>query len=81
MLTIEKVLAVTFKDIGTAFHTIDVQLASRFSREYSIAKVNYYYDKIKKDIEEWLAEINQIIEANNMTRVLISFVNTELNWW
>jgi len=46
---------------------ISVRLASELSRKYSIAKANYFYGKTKEDVKEWLAEIDQMIEANNVT--------------
>ena len=66
MTATEKAFATTLKNIGTALYTISMGLASGLSREYSTAKANYYYDKAGKDVEEWLAEIDQIIEANNV---------------
>ncbi len=66
MTIIEKALAVTLKDIGTAFHTIGAGPASGPPREYSTAKANYFYDKAGEDVKEWLAEIDWMIEANNV---------------
>ncbi len=66
MSVTEKALAAILKNIGTAFHTIGVRLALGPSREYSIVKTNYFYGKAGKDIEEWLAKIDWMIEANNM---------------
>jgi len=54
------------KDIGTALHTIGAGLVPGPAREYSVAKVNYYYGKAGEDVEEWLAEINRMIEVNNV---------------
>ena len=54
------------KDIDTVFHTIGAGPASGPAREYSTAKANYYYGKAGEDVEEWLAEIDRIIEANNV---------------
>src|SRR6266540_1378752 len=66
MSTTEKALAAALKDIGTALHMIGAGPASGPAREYSIAKANYYYDKAGEDIEEWLAKIDRMIEANNV---------------
>ncbi len=52
MTIIEKALAVTLKDIGTAFHTIGAGPASGPPREYSTAKANYFYDKAGEDVKE-----------------------------
>ena len=67
MTATEKVLAAVLKDIDTAFHTIGVGSAPGLSREYSTAKANYYYGKAGENVEEWLAKIDQMIEANNVT--------------
>ena len=67
MITTEKALAVTLKDIGNALNTIGAGLAPGLPKEYSTAKANYFYSKAGEDVEEWLAEIDQIIEANNVT--------------
>ncbi len=66
MSTIEKALAAALKDIGTALHTIGAGLAPGPAREYSTVKTNYYYGKAEEDVEEWLAEIDRMIEANNV---------------
>ncbi len=66
MTATEKALAAVLKDIGTAFHTIGAEPASGPARKYSTAKVNYYYGKAGEDVEEWLAEIDRMIEANNV---------------
>ncbi len=66
MTATEKALAAALKDIGTALHTIGAGLASGPLREYSTAKANYYYSKAEEDVEEWLAEIDRMIEANNV---------------
>ncbi len=66
MSVTEKVLAAILKDIGTALHTIGAGPASGSLREYSMAKANYFYSKAGEDIEEQLAKIDQMIEANNM---------------
>src|SRR6266540_1492460 len=66
MTVTEKAFAAALKDIGTALHTIDAGLAPGPVREYSIAKANYYYGKAGEDVEEWLAEIDRMIEANNV---------------
>ena len=66
MTATEKALATVLKNIGTAFHTIGAGPASGPAREYSTAKTNYYYGKAGEDVEEWLAEIDQMIEANNV---------------
>ncbi len=52
-----------------------------------MVKVNYYYDKVGKDVEEWLAEIDYMIEANNIIAgrkvivVAIYFKNIAANWY
>ncbi len=66
MIATEKILAAALKDIGTALHTIDAGPASELTRKYSIAKANYYYGKAGEDVEEWLAEIDRMIETNNV---------------
>ena len=66
MTVIEKALAAALKDIGTVLHTIGAGPASGPAREYSTAKANYYYGKAGEDVEEWLAEIDRMIEANNV---------------
>src|SRR6266540_172358 len=66
MTATEKALTVALKDIGTALHTIGAGPVPGPVREYSTAKANYYYGKAGEDIEEWLAEIDQMIEANNV---------------
>jgi len=66
MTVTEKAFAAALKDIGTALHTISAGPASGPAREYSMAKVNYFYGKAGEDVEEWLAEIDRIIEANNV---------------
>ena len=66
MTTTEKALAAILKDIDTALHTIGTGSAPKPAREYSTAKANYYYGKAGKDIEEWLAELDRMIEANNV---------------
>src|SRR6266545_4697992 len=66
MTATEKALAAALKDIGTALHTIGAGLGPAPPREYSTAKANYYYGKAGEDIEEWLAELDQMIEANNV---------------
>ena len=66
MTVTEKALAAALKDIGTALHTIGAGSVSGPAREYSTAKANYYYSKAGEDVEEWLAEIDRIIEANNV---------------
>src|SRR6266498_4017822 len=66
MTMTEKALAAVLKDIGTALHTIGAELALGSAREYSIAKANYYYDKAGEEVEEWLAKIDRMIEANNV---------------
>ncbi len=58
MSATEKALAAALKDIGTAFYTIGVGLILGPPREYSMAKANYFYGKVGKDIEEWLVEID-----------------------
>src|SRR6266542_1290764 len=66
MTATEKALAAALKDIGTALHTIGAGPAPAPAREYSTAKANYYYGKAGEDIEEWLAELDRMIEANNV---------------
>ena len=66
MITTEKALVAALKDIGTALHMISAGLALGPPKEYSIAKANHFYGKAGEDIKEWLTEINQMIEANNM---------------
>ncbi len=66
MSTTEKALAATFKEIDTTLHTIGAGLALELPREYSIAKTNYFYGKAGEDVEEWLAEIDRMIEVNNV---------------
>jgi len=52
MLITEKALAITLKDIGTAFHTIGAGLAPELSRKYSTVKANYFYSKAGEDVKE-----------------------------
>ena len=66
MTAIEKAFTATLKDIGIALHTISAGSASGPAREYSTAKANYFYGKAGKDVEEWLTEIDRMIEANNV---------------
>ncbi len=66
MTATEKALAAALKDISTALHTIGAGPALGPAREYSTAKANYYYGKAGEDVEEWLAEIDRMIEANNV---------------
>ncbi len=66
MIATEKAFAATLKDISTALHTINAGPASGPAREYSTAKANYFYGKVGEDVEKWLAEIDQMIEANNV---------------
>src|SRR6266511_291305 len=66
MTATEKALAAALKDIGTALHTIGAGPGPAPAREYSMAKANYYYGKAGEDIEEWLAELDRMIEANNI---------------
>ena len=66
MTATEKALAATLKDIGIALHTISAGPAPGLAREYITAKANYYYGKAGEDVEEWLAEIDRMIEANNV---------------
>ena len=58
MTATEKALAAALKNIGTALHTIGAGPAPEPAKEYSIAKANYYYDKVGEDVEEWLTEID-----------------------
>src|SRR6266540_4024260 len=66
MTATEKALAAALKDISTALYTIGAGSAPGSAREYSTAKANYFYDKAEEDVEEWLAEIDQMIEVNNV---------------
>ncbi len=66
MSTTEKALAAVLKNIGNALNILDVESASGSQRKYSIAKSNYFYSKAREDIEEWLAKIDQMLEANNV---------------
>ena len=66
MIATEKALAATLKDIGNTLNTLDARSASGSQREYSIVKSNYFYDKAGEDVEEWLAEIDRMLEANNV---------------
>src|SRR6266542_3401413 len=66
MTATEKALAAALKDIGTALHTIGAGPVPGPPREYSTAKANYYYGKAGEDVEEWLAELDRMIEANNV---------------
>ncbi len=78
MSAIEKALAITLKDIGTALHMIGAGLALGSLREYSTAKANYFYGKAREDIEEWLVEIDRMIEVNNVAderRVAVAAVH------
>ncbi len=45
MTATEKVLAAALKDIGNILNVLGVGSAPESSREYSIAKSNYFYDK------------------------------------
>ncbi len=63
MTATEKAFATTLKDIGNAFNFLGVGPAPGSQREYSTAKFNYFYDKIG---EEWLAEIDRMLEASNV---------------
>ena len=58
MTATEKALAAALKDISTTLHTIGAGPASGSAREYSTAKVNYYYGKAEEDVEEWLTELD-----------------------
>ena len=78
MSATENVLAAALKDIGTALHTIGAGSASGPAREYSTAKANYFYGKAGEDVEEWLAEIDRMIETNNVAdgrRVVVAAVH------
>ncbi len=66
MIITENVLTATLKDIGNVLNMIDAELAAGSQKEYSTTKSNYFYDKAGEDIEEWLTEIDQILEANNV---------------
>ncbi len=78
MSATEKALAATLKDISTVLHTIGIELAPESLRKYSTAKANYFYSKVGEDVEEWLAEIDRMIEANNIAdgrRVTVAAVH------
>ncbi len=67
MTAIKKAFAAVLKDIGIALHIIDIGPVSGLFKKYSTIKANYFYSKAGEDVEEWLVEIDQIIEANNVT--------------
>ncbi len=67
MTAIKKVLAAALKDIGNILYMIGVGSASGSLREYSMAKVNFFYSMAEEDMKEWLAKINRMIEVNNVT--------------
>ncbi len=48
MIVTEKAFAVILKDIGTTLHMIGTGPAPGLSREYNIAKANYFYSKAGK---------------------------------
>ena len=78
MSVTEKALAAALKNIGTTLHTIGAGPAPGPSKEYSMAKANYFYSKAGEDIKEWLAEIDRMIEANNVAdrrRVAVAAVH------
>ncbi len=87
MTTTEKALAAALKDISITLHTIGAGPAPGSAREYSIVKANYYYGKAGEDVEEWLAEIDQMIEANNVAdgrRVAVTATHlrdTAVEWY
>ncbi len=57
---------------------IGAGLTPGLPREYSITKANYFYGKVGEDVKEWLAEIDWMIEANNVTdrrRVAVAAVH------
>ena len=87
MTATEKALAAVLKDIGTALHTIGARPAPEPAREYSTVKANYYYGKVGEDVEEWLAEIDRMIEANNVAdrrRVVVAAAhlrNAAAEWY
>ncbi len=66
MSATEKAFAAALKDIGTVLYIISAGLTLGLPREYSTAKANYFYGKAEEDVEKWLAEIDRIIEANNV---------------
>ena len=66
MTATEKALAAILKDISNTLNVLGARLASRSQREYSTAKSNYFYGKVGEDIEEWLAKMNRMLEANNI---------------
>ena len=66
MTMTEKAVAAAFKNIGITLYIIGVGSASGPPKEYSITKANYFYDKAREDIKEWLVEIDRIIEVNNV---------------
>ncbi len=79
MSATKKALAATLKDISITLHTIGAGLIPRPLKEYNIAKANYFYGKVGKDVKEWLVEIDRIIEANNVAaRRRVAVVITHL---
>ena len=58
IFAIEKALAATLKNIGTALHIIGAGLALGLPKEYSTAKANYFYGKAEEDVEKWLVKID-----------------------
>ncbi len=66
MIATEKALATALKDIGNVLNVLGAGPALGPQREYSIAKSNYFYDKAEENVEEWLAKIDRMLEANNV---------------
>ena len=87
MTITEKALAAILKDISITLHTIGAKLISGPSRKYSTVKANYFYGKAEKDVEKWLAEIDQMIKTNNVAmRRRVTVAATHLrditaNWY
>jgi len=52
MSATKKALAATLKDISITLHTIGAGLIPRPLKEYNIAKANYFYGKVGKDVKE-----------------------------
>ena len=52
MIVTEKALAAALKNIGTTLHTIGAGPAPGPSKEYSMAKANYFYSKAGEDVKE-----------------------------
>ncbi len=48
-------------------NVLDAGPASQSQWEYSTAKSNYFYSKVGENVKKWLAEIDHILAANNVT--------------